>query len=87
LFAKDRFDIDLHEDTVTCPNQRTAPIRRGAGVGCPLRAQRAKAAGGRSIHAGPCERQLAAARAVNATRTGSRTTGQPDPRWNARSGT
>ena len=81
LFAKDRFDIDLHEDTVTCPNQHTAPIRRGtngagtasfgeACVGCPLRAQCTKAAGGRSIHVGAYEQQLTAAR-----------TRQRDPDW------
>ena len=27
-FTKDAFDIDLDNDTVTCPNQVTAPIRR-----------------------------------------------------------
>ena len=73
LFAKDRFDIDLEQDTVTCPAGNTAPIRRagdGAGTasfgeactGCPLREQCTKAAGGRSISIGPHEKQLAAAR-------------------------
>ena len=73
LFAKDRFDIDLEQDTVTCPAGNTAPIRRagdGAGTasfgqactGCPLREQCTKAAGGRSISVGPYEQQLADAR-------------------------
>ena len=73
LFTKDRFDINLDDDTVTCPAGNTAPIRRagdGAGTasfgeactGCPLREQCTKAAGGRSISIGPHEKQLAAAR-------------------------
>ena len=34
LFTKDRFDIDLEQDTVTCPAGNTAPIRRaGDGAG------------------------------------------------------
>ena len=81
LFAKDRFDIDLEQDTVTCPAGNTAPIRRagdGAGTasfgeactGCPLREQCTKAAGGRSISIGPHEKQLAAARSR-----------QRDPDW------
>jgi len=81
LFAKDRFDIDLHTDTVTCPAGHTAPIRRGtdgigtasfgeACTGCPLRAQCTKSAAGRSVSVGLHERQLAAARAR-----------QRDPDW------
>jgi hypothetical protein len=73
LFTKDAFDVDLDTDTVTCPNGKTAPIRRnkdGAGAaqfgpvctGCPLRAQCTKAAGGRSITVGRQERRLAEAR-------------------------
>jgi len=73
LFPKDRFDIDLRADVVTCPAGNTAPIRRGtdgtgtasfAGVcaDCPLRDQCTKAAGGRSISVGVYEQQLAAAR-------------------------
>ena len=73
LFTKDRFDIDLEQDTVTCPAGHRAPIRRagdGAGTasfgqactGCPLREQCTKAAGGRSISVGPYEQQLADAR-------------------------
>ena len=74
MFSKDRFDIDLVQDRVTCPAGRTAPIRRGndgAGIarfgaacaGCPLRAACTKAAAGRSIRVGRYEQQLADARA------------------------
>jgi len=81
LFAKDRFDVDLDDGTVSCPAGRTAPIRRGtdgtgtasfgaACTGCPLRGQCTKAAAGRSIGVGTHERQLAAARAR-----------QRDPEW------
>ncbi len=81
LFAKDRFDIDLEHDTVTCPAGQTAPIRRGsagAGIanfgdactGCPLREQCTKAAAGRSVSVGTHEQQLADARAR-----------QRDPDW------
>jgi hypothetical protein len=73
LFTKDAFDVDLDTDTVTCPNGKTAEIRRnkdGSGAaqfgpacaGCPLRAQCTKAAGGRSIKVGRHERRLAEAR-------------------------
>lgn len=72
-FSKDRFDIDLDADTITCPNQVTATIRRGAdGSGtasfgkacaaCPLRAQCTTAAAGRSIKLGVHEAALARAR-------------------------
>ena len=98
MFAKDRFDVDLDADTVSCPAGRTAPIRRGRdGVGaahfwpdcthCPLREQCTTAADGRTVQVGIYERQLAAARARQRTRAGSPTTGPPDPRWNARSPT
>ncbi len=81
LFTKDQFDIDLDDDTVTCPAGNSAPIRRGADgagtasygdacTGCPLREQCTKAAGGRSISIGAHEKQLAAARAR-----------QRDPDW------
>jgi len=81
LFAKDRFDIDLEHDTVTCPAGNTTPIRRGtdgagtahfaaACTGCPLREQCTTAAAGRSVSIGSHERQLAAARAR-----------QQDPGW------
>ena len=73
-FTKDRFDVDLDADTVTCPAGRTAPIRRGRdGVGaahfgpacadCPLREQCTTSAAGRTVQVGIYERQLAAARA------------------------
>ena len=73
-FTKDRFDVDLDADTVTCPAGRTAPIRRGrdgggtahfgpACTGCPLREQCTTSADGRTVQVGIHERQLAAARA------------------------
>ncbi len=72
-FSKDRFDIDLDADTVTCPNEVTVGIRRatdGSGTatfgqacaGCPLRAQCTTAAAGRSIKLGVHEPALARAR-------------------------
>jgi hypothetical protein len=81
LFPKDRFDIDLRADVVTCPAGNTAPIRRGSdGTGtasfaglcahCPLREQCTTATGGRSVSVGVYEAQLAAAR-----------TRQRDPNW------
>ncbi len=80
-FAKDRFDIDLDQDTVGCPAGHQAPIRRhsdGGGTArfgrvcadCPLREQCTTSAAGRSINIGVFERQLAAARAR-----------QRDPDW------
>jgi hypothetical protein len=72
-FAKDRFDIDLEADTVTCPNAVTVTIRRGrdgdgiawfadACAGCPLRCECTNAAGGRRVTVGRYEHRLAAAR-------------------------
>lgn len=77
------FDVDLGADAVTCPAGHTAPIRRGAhgggiayfGVicaGCPLRARRTTASGGRTISVGTHEQALARARAR-----------QADPHWQA----
>jgi len=74
MFAKDRFEVDLLNERVTCPAGGTAPIRRGTnGAGtasfgkactaCPLRQQCTKAAAGRSISVGAYEKQLADARA------------------------
>ncbi len=71
MFSKDRFTVDLDEDTVTCPHQQSASIHRGkdgSGIasfgadcaGCPLRAQCTTAAGGRTIRVGVHERHLAA---------------------------
>ncbi|HEX2806501.1 MAG TPA: IS1182 family transposase [Kineosporiaceae bacterium] len=73
-FSKNEFDIDLEQDSVTCPAGNTAPIRRGtdgagtasfgpACAGCPLREQCTTAAAGRNISVGVYEEQLAAARA------------------------
>jgi hypothetical protein len=83
LFTKDAFDVDLDTDIVTCPNKKTANIRRnkdGSGTAefgtvcpnCPLRAQCTKAAGGRTITVGRHERRLAEARQR-----------QADPDWAA----
>ena len=74
LFTKDRFDIDLGAGTVTCPNNVTVDIRRGAdGNGtalfapsctdCPLRARCTTASAGRTIAVGAHEDALARARA------------------------
>ena len=83
LFSKDRFDIDLDAQTVTCPAGHTAPIRAAkAGGGtacfgaacapCPLRAQCTTAAAGRSVNVSAYEQALADARAR-----------QTDPAWSA----
>ena len=79
-FAKDRFDINLRQDTVQCPAGHTAPIRRNKQTGtasfwpycthCPLRQQCTTAPDGRTITVGAYEQQLAAARAR-----------QRDPDW------
>jgi hypothetical protein len=73
-FSKNEFEIDLEQQSVTCPAGRTAPIRRGsdgagtasfgpACAGCPLREQCTTAAAGRHVSVGVHEEQLAAARA------------------------
>jgi hypothetical protein len=83
LFPKDRFDINLDDDTVTCPNAVTVKIRRGRDGGgmayfgaacpaCPMRDQCTSAAGGRTISVGPHQAALARARAR-----------QADPNWQA----
>jgi hypothetical protein len=72
-FGKDRFNIDLDHDTITCPAGVTVQIRRGRhGDGtasyanhctpCPQRAQCTNAAGGRSIHVTVFEAALTRAR-------------------------
>jgi hypothetical protein len=72
-FTKDAFDIDLNNDTVTCPNAVVAPIRRncdGDGTanfgtvcaGCPLAAQCTTSKSGRKITVSRHERLLARAR-------------------------
>jgi hypothetical protein len=74
-FSKDRFTVNLDDDTVTCPNGVTAQIRRNnAGHGeatfgdacrdCPLRQQCTDARDGRSIKVSRHERRLAKARAA-----------------------
>jgi Transposase DDE domain/Transposase domain (DUF772) len=83
-FTKDRFDIDLDQQQVTCPHGVVAPIRpvkdhpRHAGkadfgkacTSCPLRAQCTDSKTGRHITIGRHEAHLAAAR-----------TQQQDPAW------
>jgi hypothetical protein len=81
LFAKDRFDIDLDADTVTCPNGVTVTIgrnRNGDGTAtfdtacarCPFRTQCTNAKNGRSVRVGRYEHRLADARQQ-----------QQDPDW------
>lgn len=83
LFTKNRFKIDLDDNTVTCPNEVTVTIRRtanGAGIAqfaehcatCPLRSQCTTAPGGRAITVNRHEAALARARAR-----------QADPDWQA----
>ena len=59
MFTKDRFEIDLDDDTVTCPGDVTVTIRRNsdadgialfgaACAGCELRSQCTNAKEGRS---------------------------------------
>lgn len=73
LFTKDHFQINLADDTVTCPGEVTVTIRRnsvGEGIayfadactGCPLRSQCTTATGGRTIRVNRYERYLADAR-------------------------
>lgn len=73
LFAKDRFQIDLDGDTVTCPAGLTVALRRardGGGTAsfghtcatCPLRADCTRARGGRTIRVSAFEAALARAR-------------------------
>jgi Transposase DDE domain/Transposase domain (DUF772) len=84
-FPKDRFDIDLDTQTVTCPAGNTVPIRplnskRHTGQAlfgvlcatCPLAARCTTATDGRRITVGPHERHLVAGRAR-----------QTDPMWKA----
>jgi hypothetical protein len=73
LFAKDLVDVDLDQDTATCPAGHDADIvrnREGDGIacfgevcaGCPMRASCTNAAGGRTIAVGRYEHHLADAR-------------------------
>lgn len=83
VFAKDRFTIDLDEDTVTCPAGVSVTIRRSAGgagmayfsgncTHCSLRAECTNARGGRTVSVGRYEQRLADAR-----------TQQRKPEWRA----
>jgi hypothetical protein len=82
-FGKDRFNIDLGHDTVTCPAGVSVQVRRGVhgdGIAyfaehctaCPMRSQCTDAAGGRTIRVGEFEAALARARQR-----------QADPGWQA----
>lgn len=81
-FSKDAFVIDLDTRTVTCPEGHTAAlVPDGDGsiarfgsvcLSCPLAQQCTTAATGRTVHVGPHEALLAAAR-----------TEQADPAWRA----
>lgn len=83
LFAKDRFEVNLDDGTVTCPAGLTVGIRRGRNGGgmayfgtacatCLLRERCTNATGGRTIAVGPHEGALARARQR-----------QADPGWQA----
>jgi hypothetical protein len=83
LFPKSRFEINLDDDTVTCPGQVTVTIRRhrdGGGLAsfgdacsaCPLRSQCSNATAGRTIRVTAHEDVLARARQR-----------QGDPAWRA----
>jgi hypothetical protein len=72
-FAKDRFNINLDDDTVTCPNGVTVSIRRGINgdgiayfaehcTNCPLRSECTDAAAGRTIRVHQVDAALARAR-------------------------
>lgn len=73
LFAKDRFLVNLDDDTVTCPAAVTVQIRRYADnsarayfaeacISCALRAQCTSSTAGRSIDIGAHEAAIARAR-------------------------
>lgn len=81
LFSKDRFNIDLDANTVTCPNDVTIAITGRADhrrqvsfaehcTACPIRNQCTSAAAGRNITINPNEAVLARARRR-----------QADPAW------
>ncbi len=72
-FGKDRFNVDLDHDTVSCPGGVTVSIRRGVHgdgiayfaehcIACPLRDQCTDAASGRTIRVNEFEAALARAR-------------------------
>lgn len=80
-FSKDRFNIDLEAQTVTCPNNVTAPLTPvpsggsyasfgAACASCPLRSECTGSLNGRIVTVGPYEAFLAAARER-----------QKDPAW------
>ncbi len=98
LFTKDRFDVDLETNSVTCPvGQRVAinPTRDGAGrasfkvhcTHCPLRRACTKSRSGRTISIGRYEDLLQTAAPSRAPPSGKRVIGPTVPRSSARSPT
>jgi hypothetical protein len=96
LFTKDRFDIDLDRDAVTCPNGVTTPIRRGddgtgtatfgaACAGCPLRAPCTTPRPVAPSPSAPMRPSWPAPGPARPTRRGRPTTPPPARRSNARS--
>lgn len=73
-FDRDDFVVDHDAGTVTCPNNHTVALSAKGHAsfgrrcdGCPLRARCTTAKTGRSVHVGPHDRELVAARAQAAT--------------------
>jgi hypothetical protein len=94
-FAKDQFRIDLQAGTVTCPARVTVAIRpaRHGGGGrawfgaacsvCPLRDACTTSLRGRVVTIHPTRPSWSPLASASAIPAGGRTTGRPDPRWNA----
>ncbi|MGH3567537.1 MAG: hypothetical protein ACRDRH_16180 [Pseudonocardia sp.] len=98
LFIKDQFDINLAADTVTCPNQVTAPIRRGRdGAGTAAFGAACAVPAARPVHhrgpapspspSAPTRPSWTAPGTARPTRPGKPTTPRTTPRSNARSAT
>ena len=98
LFTKDRFDVDLQTNTVTCPaGQHVAinPTRDGGGRAsfkvhckdCPLRRACTKSRAGRTIAVGRHEALLQRPEPSRPPRHGTSATGPTDPSSSARSPT
>lgn len=97
-FSKNEFGIDLERESVTCPAGNTVPIRRGInGAGsanfgpvcahCPCVSSAPPPRPGATSASGSTRNSSPRRGPGNNIRTGSPTTGRPDRRWNARSGT
>ena len=95
-FTKDRFDVDLDADTVTCPAGRTRRSGAAAMASAPLTSGR-PAPTARCVSSARRPPRAAPSRSGstsgtspppgpgNSTLAGCRTTVPPGPRWNARS--